>query len=264
MKPITEWLQQLPDGYRERALHNHKYHSRSNYTSARDLGCAILDGFHWTSTPEQGAFWLRIYQAIKDDKPLPPLPADKETGRRRDVMKLGLVIKRKPTIRKTIWKHLCELNAPYRAQALANCKPSVMDELANSQAKALLYAFDWRESPQGHGYWDRLHDHLDNQTPLSAQSDTSEKAPTQHTPTPTMDPKYNDQPVANITAVFGRDVSTMSANDCLNAIKGNNAAAKALTDTGITSAYIEEQVAKYKAANEVLIRQLDSFAKPTA
>ena len=79
-----------------------------------------------------------------------------------------------------------------------------------------------------------------------------------------MHPKYSDQPVATITAVYGTDVSTMSANDCLNAIKGNNAAAKALTDTGITSAYIEEQVAKYKAANEVLIRQLDSFAKPTA
>lgn len=99
---------------------------------------------------------------------------------------------------------------------------------------------------------------------LSAEAAPAAEALTQ-TPTHTMHPKYSDQPVAQITAVFGTDVSTMSASDCLNAIKSNNAAVKALTDTGITGPYVDEQVNNYKAANEVLLARLNSFVKaPTA
>jgi hypothetical protein len=98
---------------------------------------------------------------------------------------------------------------------------------------------------------------------LSADSVIAEEA-SPHKPTPTMNPKYSDQPVANVTLVFGTDVSTMSASDCLGAIKGNNSAAKALTDTGITGPYVEEQLNRYAAANEVLLKRLNSFATPTA
>lgn len=66
---IKEYLNQLPDGYRELALANHeKLGPRSNGTpeSIRD---AIDFGFAWEDTPEGRIFWSDVYYCK-----LPPLP----------------------------------------------------------------------------------------------------------------------------------------------------------------------------------------------
>src|SRR5690554_1279010 len=53
-KEIREWLEELPDGYRERALKN--YYG----LPARSLPYAILNAFTWRDTPEKHKFWNAV------------------------------------------------------------------------------------------------------------------------------------------------------------------------------------------------------------
>lgn len=74
MKPITDHLNTLPPGYRERALQN--FADYPIYTDpVKNLGKAITC-FSWTNSPEGFKFWLRVslWATIPQFYTLPPLP----------------------------------------------------------------------------------------------------------------------------------------------------------------------------------------------
>jgi len=73
-KTIREWLEELPDGYRELALKNHDGLIVSN------LSTAIMEAFHWRRTPEGEGyeFWEAVHVWAQGAGELPPLP--KEIG----------------------------------------------------------------------------------------------------------------------------------------------------------------------------------------
>lgn len=54
---------------------------------------------------------------------------------------------------KTIKEYLESLPEPARAQALKNLLPSEQDKEAENLSDALLGAFEWAGSPEGHKYW---------------------------------------------------------------------------------------------------------------
>lgn len=75
-KTAEEWLEELPDGYRELALINmqDKNASFKRETLADGLHCA----FTWSESPEGFGFWSNVYyfyhHAYKNSQ-LPPLPS---------------------------------------------------------------------------------------------------------------------------------------------------------------------------------------------
>src|SRR5690625_2569316 len=71
-KTALEWLEDLPDGYRERALENYDYMYDGIYPIG-GLSDAILDSFHWRSTPEGHKFWKTVYEWALGYVELPPL-----------------------------------------------------------------------------------------------------------------------------------------------------------------------------------------------
>jgi hypothetical protein len=77
MKTIREWLETLPDGYRERALANLKKDGPAN-----SLYGALETGFQWIDTTEGFDFWcdLSVWARNKaqDHTPryLPNLPEE--------------------------------------------------------------------------------------------------------------------------------------------------------------------------------------------
>lgn len=73
-KTIREWLEELPDGYRERALKNYdpNYHDGS---PINDLAGAIAWAFCWGDSPERHEFWCAVYDWANGE--LPPLPEEK-------------------------------------------------------------------------------------------------------------------------------------------------------------------------------------------
>jgi len=72
-KPIEDWLSELPDGYRERALENRKKFPYKEYTTAKSMADAIMNAFGWGQTPERHKFWQRVYDYFYTPS-LPPLP----------------------------------------------------------------------------------------------------------------------------------------------------------------------------------------------
>jgi len=78
-KKISEWLQELPDGYRELALANFKEQGGicdyivSGYDSLNMINC-----FNWASTKEGHDFWYEVFNAMTmENKTFPPLPKPK-------------------------------------------------------------------------------------------------------------------------------------------------------------------------------------------
>lgn len=69
MKPIIEWLNDLPDGYRELALANCENPDRMTGSMSEALGY----GFEWQWTTEGFLFWKDVYRYYHST-PLPPLP----------------------------------------------------------------------------------------------------------------------------------------------------------------------------------------------
>jgi len=75
-KTIVEWLEELPDGYRELAIKNYD----PNYNGGlpvSDLSDAIFDAFPWRDSPEERKFWLTVWWWARDYGELPPLPEEK-------------------------------------------------------------------------------------------------------------------------------------------------------------------------------------------
>jgi len=78
-KKISEWLNDLPDGYRELALANFKEQGGicdyivSGYDSLNMINC-----FNWASTKEGHDFWYEVFNAMTmENKTFPPLPKPK-------------------------------------------------------------------------------------------------------------------------------------------------------------------------------------------
>lgn len=78
-KTIREWLETLPDGYRERALANMDP-DLGNINICKDLPEATSRAFVWEKTPEEEGyeFWYAVHDWADGNGDLPPLP--QETG----------------------------------------------------------------------------------------------------------------------------------------------------------------------------------------
>lgn len=63
-KPIKEWLQELPGGYRERALKNFNPEHAEMMRPPRSLCDALLYSFDWQDSPEGYNFWSNAYDMI--------------------------------------------------------------------------------------------------------------------------------------------------------------------------------------------------------
>ena len=70
-KPITEWLKELPDGYREQALAQYDGEEKSS----RSIGSAIALFATWEDTIEGQNFWADVIEHYRTGSPLPPLPS---------------------------------------------------------------------------------------------------------------------------------------------------------------------------------------------
>jgi hypothetical protein len=280
MKPTTvgAWISAFPFALQTLITANVTKPLDRNCNSAGD---AIDKALTWSQTKEGGDFWHGVHHALggtigasKSLQAAPRFQAGFQLGMeaREHLDKLSsespLPVTKDPEL--VCIKFLEQLPDGYRELALHNHKKWPNSRyMPQNLGQAVSYAQEWARTPEGFDFWSKIRDAIDYgkpfpPLPLSAKTAVADEAPT-HKPTHNMHPKYSDQPVAQITAVFGTDVSTMSASDCLNAIKSNNSAAKALTDTGITGPYVDEQVNNLKAANEVLLARLNSFVKaPTA
>jgi hypothetical protein len=69
-KTIHEWLNELPDGYRERAL---KYCDNPDSIEENLIG-ALYAAFYWGNTPEGLKFWSKVKDHYGCDTNLPKLP----------------------------------------------------------------------------------------------------------------------------------------------------------------------------------------------
>jgi len=69
-KTVLDWLNELPDGYRELALEvRHK-------NNEKDLVSTIyvaIDRFSWEKTPQGDKFWGRVWDILAENEPLPPI-----------------------------------------------------------------------------------------------------------------------------------------------------------------------------------------------
>ena len=77
MKTIREWLQELPDGYRERALVQADAETLDIYES--DMSDALYSFKTWAETEEGYEFWGEVRQHYAISTALPPL-TEKESG----------------------------------------------------------------------------------------------------------------------------------------------------------------------------------------
>jgi hypothetical protein len=71
-KTVKEWLMELPDGYRERALENMYEENKS--IVVRNMEDAINRAFTWEESQEGDVFWLAVYNHYFISRPLPSLP----------------------------------------------------------------------------------------------------------------------------------------------------------------------------------------------
>ncbi len=76
-KTIKEWFNELPEGYRERAIKNTQ-ESRMN-THEPTMVEVIYRSFRWSGTPEGHAFWSAVKDHYAKGTPLPPLPNSSES-----------------------------------------------------------------------------------------------------------------------------------------------------------------------------------------
>ena len=91
-RPIEDWLGELPEPYRAQALEERKGWPLLS-TTATSLSNAILDGFLWARTPQDGKYWSNVYWWVKDPTNnalpapwSPPAPAPEEAQDYRDAL----------------------------------------------------------------------------------------------------------------------------------------------------------------------------------
>lgn len=72
-KTVLEYLQELPDGYRERAIKNCTS-ERIRSDIASDLNDAIYGAFMWSNQVEGFRFWSDVAKHARGEGDLPPIP----------------------------------------------------------------------------------------------------------------------------------------------------------------------------------------------
>lgn len=79
MKTRIEWLNELPDGYRERAVANCKDWAGGKPTDEwGSMGGALWGMCDWGETPEGNNFWSAVHKHYINNTPLPPIPNEVE------------------------------------------------------------------------------------------------------------------------------------------------------------------------------------------
>lgn len=78
-KTIKQWLEELPQGYRERALKNFK--GRSSTRIYPTMDSALFAAFVWEGTEEKHEFWKAVCNHYFKGMPLPKLPEVGKTGK---------------------------------------------------------------------------------------------------------------------------------------------------------------------------------------
>lgn len=59
MKPIREWLNELPEPYRSQAMENYM-----NASNRKVASTALADAFFWDQTPEGYDYWHDLYNSL--------------------------------------------------------------------------------------------------------------------------------------------------------------------------------------------------------
>ena len=73
-KTVVEYLMELPDGYRERALEQYDPAFWPTDEPICTIQDAIFSFARWKKTNEEHHFWLAVYNHYANGTPLPPLP----------------------------------------------------------------------------------------------------------------------------------------------------------------------------------------------
>lgn len=71
MKTIKEWLETLPEPYREQALNNSKEMNITLNSKVERLTSAISFSFIWSNSPEGFDYWWDLIKELKGIKPKP-------------------------------------------------------------------------------------------------------------------------------------------------------------------------------------------------
>ena len=74
MNKIEQYLSELPDGYRERALRAYKEHGFNPLYSIINTATTIMYCFGWDDTKEGSCFWAYVHDHLTKGIALPPLP----------------------------------------------------------------------------------------------------------------------------------------------------------------------------------------------
>jgi|SRR5690625_289687 len=82
-KTILEWLEELPDGYRELALKNYDPEFCDTGINIFDLADAVMWGFSWSASPEGFEFWKAVFVWGWTQGELPPLSEGEEMKEER-------------------------------------------------------------------------------------------------------------------------------------------------------------------------------------
>lgn len=60
-KTVKEWLEELPEPYRNKALHNMKHPNKCIVTNIKD---AIMGAFVWSESKEGHDYWDNLYSSL--------------------------------------------------------------------------------------------------------------------------------------------------------------------------------------------------------
>lgn len=74
VEAVKYFLNQLPHGYRERALSQMSENFIATMPAPKDMKDAIDAFNHWPKTKEGDEFWDKVFRHYKSIVPLPPLP----------------------------------------------------------------------------------------------------------------------------------------------------------------------------------------------
>lgn len=70
MNSIEKYLNELPKGYKEKALRAYKEAPLRPLSNVLNTKTALLHGINWKNTQEGNEFWEKVYEALKEGKEL--------------------------------------------------------------------------------------------------------------------------------------------------------------------------------------------------
>lgn len=250
MKTAKQWLEELPDKYRKKALSQ----VMTPNDKAVDMPDALGNLLNYDYTKEGRAFWGAVKNHYKIGSPLPPIPTqdDGKTSPRP-------LTKSSPPEQKVL-AHMMGEGMKLSRENWIKVGPWTKYGIV----KKLLIRF-------GHPHDGKLitetvnllNSHLSPSVPgecaVSAASSGTLKQKTINKMN-----KYYTTPVATPTFVYGQDVSEMDARTIISQIKGLQAQKKANSEIGLESQFIEQENLKIQTAINTLVEALDKFAETTA